>query len=75
MAKKQFNVVVNDEGIRTLFYKNLPQGQFPTYEEALNAYHEIKRKEHNQARRERHAALTGLGLKRVKGALGGVYYE
>lgn len=33
---------------------------------------QIKR---NQARRERHAALTGLGLKRVKGALGGVYYE
>lgn len=33
---------------------------------------QIKR---NQARRERHAALTDLGLKRVKGALGGVYYE
>ena len=29
----------------------------------------------NAKRRERHAALTSLGLKRVKGALGGVYYE
>lgn len=29
----------------------------------------------NFARRERHAMLTDLGLKRVKGALGGVYYE
>lgn len=30
---------------------------------------------HNAARRERHAAMTDLGLKRVRGALGGVYYE
>ena len=30
---------------------------------------------YNANRRERHAALTSLGLKRVKGALGGVYYE
>jgi hypothetical protein len=30
---------------------------------------------HNVARRERHAALTGMGLKRVKGDLGVTYYE
>lgn len=29
----------------------------------------------NAARRERHAAMTSMGLKRVKGALGGTYYE
>ena len=30
---------------------------------------------HNVARRDRHAAYTAAGMKRVKGALGGVYYE
>lgn len=34
-----------------------------------------KRLRVNRARRERHKALTDLGLKRVRGALGGVYYE
>jgi hypothetical protein len=29
----------------------------------------------NSNRRERHATLKGLGLNRVKGAQGGVYYE
>jgi hypothetical protein len=29
----------------------------------------------NIARRERHAAMKDLGLKRVKGSLGGAYYE
>jgi hypothetical protein len=29
----------------------------------------------NIARRERHAAMKDLGLNRVRGALGGVYYE
>jgi hypothetical protein len=29
----------------------------------------------NRNRRTRHAVMTSLGLKRVKGALGGVYYE
>lgn len=29
----------------------------------------------NATHRERHAAMTSLGLKRVKGSLGGVYYE
>lgn len=28
-----------------------------------------------QMRKERHDVLTSLGLKRVRGALGGVYYE
>jgi hypothetical protein len=30
---------------------------------------------HNANRRARHEAMTSLGLNRVKGALGGVYYE
>jgi hypothetical protein len=29
----------------------------------------------NENRRARHQAMLDLGLKRVKGALGGVYYE
>lgn len=29
----------------------------------------------NRDRRAKHSALTSLGLKRVKGSLGGVYYE
>ena len=29
----------------------------------------------NAARRDRHAAYTSLGMSRVRGALGGVYYE
>lgn len=40
---------------------------------------EAKRQERNKRAREnrkaRHEVLTGLGLKRVKGALGGTYYE
>lgn len=35
----------------------------------------IKNEIKNQARRDKHAAYTSCGLKRVKGALGGVYYE
>lgn len=34
-----------------------------------------KKDRKNKARRERHEALLDLGLKRVKGALGSVYYE
>jgi hypothetical protein len=42
----------------------------------LRARREFQRQlDRNKARRDRHAALTGLGLKRVKGSLGGVYYE
>lgn len=34
-----------------------------------------KNERRNRIRRERHAALVSMGLKRVRGALGGVYYE
>jgi hypothetical protein len=34
-----------------------------------------KQVERNAARRAKHEAMTSLGLKRVKGALGGTYYE
>ena|SRR5258708_6745803 len=50
------------------------------YNEMMGMFLKARQKFHNQcnrnkARRERHAACTDLGLKRVKGALGGVYYE
>ena len=38
-------------------------------------FKERKRIQANINRRERHATLTSLGLKRVRGAQGGVYYE
>ena len=34
-----------------------------------------KKDRKNKARRERHQAMLDLGLKRVRGSLGGVYYE
>ena len=50
------------------------------YNELMAMYLKARQKFHNQlmrnkARRERHEAITSLGLKRVKGALGGTYYE
>lgn len=36
---------------------------------------EAARQRRNRNRRERHQAMTDLGLKRVRGNLGGVYYE
>jgi hypothetical protein len=36
---------------------------------------EEKRAKRNAARRAKHAAYTSCGMKRVRGALGGVYYE
>lgn len=40
--------------------------------EFFNLRNRIKR---NETRRARHDAMTSMGLKRVKGSLGGVYYE
>jgi hypothetical protein len=43
---------------------------------AMDAYFKLVRRiKANIARRERHAAMKDLGLNRVKGNLGGVYYE
>ena len=36
---------------------------------------EVKRIRHNRARQARHQAYLDCGMIRVKGALGGVYYE
>lgn len=36
---------------------------------------QARKDKRNQARRERHQAMLDLGLVRVRGALGGVYYE
>ena len=35
----------------------------------------LSRKRANANRRARHAALTSIGMVRVRGALGGTYYE
>ena len=50
------------------------------YNELMGMFLRARQKFHNQvnrnrARRDRHAAHTDLGLKRVRGAQGGVYYE
>lgn len=47
-------------------------GPYLTREDAKNDWPRIKR---NRDRRERHKVLTDMGLSRVRGALGGVYYE
>ena len=63
-----------------------PQSKFVVFSPAnphTQAYHNAvqelfamrKRFEKNARRRERHEVLTSMGLKRVRGALGGVYYE
>lgn len=44
-------------------------------EHSKEAHEALIRRERNVARREKHAAYTSCGLKRVKGALGGTYYE
>jgi hypothetical protein len=44
--------------------------------QAMSSYFALVGKiKRNQARRERHAAYKELGLNRVRGAQGGVYYE
>jgi hypothetical protein len=43
------------------------------YLKAVRAYQ--KQMDRNKRRADRHAAMQDLGLKRVKGVLGGVYYE
>ena len=63
---------------------NLPTGPTPKvrmYGEpvdpliAKNVRREAARQRRNRNARERHQAMKNLGLKRVRGALGGVYYE
>jgi uncharacterized Zn finger protein len=46
------------------------------YNEAVAAFQKIRKQiKKNEVRRLRHAILTEMGLKRVKGNLGNVYYE
>jgi hypothetical protein len=42
---------------------------------AALAAREVKAQRRNKARRDRDQAMRDLGLKRVRGALGGVYWE
>jgi hypothetical protein len=43
--------------------------------EIVNRHAAEVRESKNKARRDRHQAMLDLGLVRVRGALGGVYYE
>ena len=46
------------------------------HNELMSEYFKLRNRiKKNMARRERHAAMTGMELKRVTGAQGGVYYE
>ena len=57
-----------------VFYQSTPESI--EYNRLMGEFFALrKRIARNAARRERHTAMTDLGLKRVKGALGGVYYE
>ena len=46
-----------------------------TYEDWVERKDKLARRRKNQARRERSAVYRDLGMKRVVGGLGGVYYE
>lgn len=48
-------------------------GQFATKEEAEKEL--AKRKKRNEARKGRDEALRSCGLKKVRGAFGGIYWE
>lgn len=59
---------------------NIIGGPYPSIDALHEAAHQktikdAKRERRNRARRDRHAVLTSLGLKRVRGSLGGIYYE
>ena len=41
----------------------------------VNRHAKAAKDARNKARRERHQAYVDLGMKRVRGGLGGVYYE
>jgi hypothetical protein len=45
------------------------------YHAGCMAKDDAKRERKNRARRERHQAMKDLGLTRVRGNLGGTYYE
>ena len=46
------------------------------HNELMGEYFKLRNRiMHNVARRDRHAAYKAAGMKRVKGALGGIYYE
>ena len=58
-------VVFSNDNPAAIRYNNLML-------EFLNLQRKIRT---NVARRERHAAMTSMGLQRVKGTLGGTFYE
>ena len=59
----------------TWFIEDGAGKEFGPYQSKDDAKADWPRIRRNRDRRERHRALTDMGLNRVKGALGGVYYE
>lgn len=75
MQQRYEDMTPNDQNAQGLEIWTSAVERYKT--ELKNHLDTIKTREaKNAVRRERHSILTdGLGLKRVKGALGGVYYE
>lgn len=74
---KSWGYKVMDEGQHPYYYKcpksflRLAPVLSEDWRKGVQAYHDKKA----QSRRARHEAYTSLGLVKVKGALGGIYYE
>lgn len=66
--------------IAVCFKCKMPEGHFPMRQKSTGATvylcHNCKKNwKQNKARRERHQAMLDVGMVRVRGAQGGVYYE
>ena len=64
----QENYVSNDNQSKVRNYESYDYQKYLTDKK-------YKNQARNIARKERHEALTSLGLVKVRGALGGIYYE
>jgi len=64
-------------GTANMFIVFNPKNTYTTeYNNAVNVFQvALLAERKNKARRDRHQAMKDLGLNRVVGALGGVYYE
>lgn len=72
---KTWNIVFTESNQYSAFHRGIHLGTKDTRQEAMDLILRSQADERNKARRERHATLTSLGLVRVRGALGGIYYE
>lgn len=78
-VKRLWNLMCSADGVnpasKFVVFANSNPYAVP-YNEAMTTFQKIRKQiKKNEARRLRHAILTEMGLKRVKGALGGTYYE